>query len=151
MPTESKAKPAGSATLTYGNKSYSLPVYGGSQGPNVVDVRKFYGDSGMFTYDPGFSSTASCESDITYIDGDEGILQYRGYAIEDLAEQSDFLETCYLLLHGDLPNKSEIGKFRDTITHHTMVHEQLSFLFRGFRCDAHPMAVMVGVVGALSA
>ena len=151
MPIESKAKPAGSATLTYDNKSYDLPVYSGSQGPNVVDVRKFYGDSGMFTYDPGFSSTASCESDITYIDGDEGILQYRGYNIEDLAQKSDFLEVCYLLLKGELPNAKQNADFRNTITHHTMVHEQLSFLFRGFRRDAHPMAVMVGVVGALSA
>ncbi len=151
MPTESKAKPAGSATLTYGNKTYDLPVYGGSQGPNVVDIRKLYGDSGMFTYDPGFTSTASCESDITYIDGDEGVLQYRGYAIEDLAQHSNFLETCYLLMNGELPNKPQMSKFHDTVTNHTMVHEQLISFFNGFRRDAHPMAIMCGVVGALSA
>jgi len=117
----------------------------------VVDIRKLYGDADIFTYDPGFTSTASCESDITFIDGDKGILLYRGYPIDQLAEHSNFLEVCYLLLHGDLPNKDEMAKFDRAITFHTMVHEQLAQFFRGFRRDAHPMAVMCGVVGALSA
>jgi citrate synthase len=148
---ESKIKPAGSATLTYKNKSYELPAYAGTEGPEVVDIRKLYGDADVFTYDPGFTSTASCESDITFIDGDKGILLYRGYSIDELAEHSSFLEVCYLLLHGELPNKEEMAKFNRAITFHTMVHEQLAQFFRGFRRDAHPMAVMCGVVGALSA
>jgi citrate synthase len=148
---ESKAKPAGSATLTYQDKQYPLPVFSGTEGPNVVDIRKLYGDADIFTYDPGFTSTASCESDITFIDGDKGVLLYRGYDIEQLAGQSNFLEVCYLLLHGELPNKQQGAAFNHSITMHTMVHDQMSTFFRGFRRDAHPMAVMCGVVGALSA
>jgi len=147
----SKATDQGSASLTYMNKVFELPVYGGSVGPNVVDVRKLYGQAGIFTFDPGFTSTASCESDITYVDGDEGVLLYRGYSIDQLAEHSNFLEVCYLLLHGELPNAEQAKKFNTSITMHTMVHEQLATFFRGFRRDAHPMAVMCGVVGALSA
>jgi citrate synthase len=140
-------------TLTDPNtgKTVSLPVLDGSVGPSVIDIRKLYAESGYFTYDPGFTSTASTESKITYIDGDEGILLYRGYDIADLAEKSTFLETCYLLLNGELPNAKQRGEFETSITNHTMLHEQIHFLFRGFRRDAHPMAVMCGVVGALSA
>ena len=148
---ESKAKPAGTATLKYENKEYQLPVFSGTEGPNVVDIRKLYGEADVFTYDPGFTSTASCESDITFIDGDKGVLLYRGYDIEQLAGQSNFLEVCYLLLHGELPNKEQAKSFNHSITMHTMVHDQMSTFFRGFRRDAHPMAVMCGVVGALSA
>jgi citrate synthase len=148
---ESKVKPAGSATLTYMNKQFELPVFSGTEGPNVVDIRKLYGEADIFTYDPGFTSTASCESDITFIDGDKGILLYRGYSIDQLAEHSNFLEVCYLLLHGELPDKDQAAKFNRSITMHTMVHDQMSTFFRGFRRDAHPMAVMCGVVGALSA
>ena len=148
---ESKIKPVGTASLSYQGKSYEFPTYSGSQGPDVMDIRKLYDQVDIFTYDPGFTSTASTESDITFIDGDKGVLQYRGYPIADLAEHSNFLETCYLLLNGDLPNKGQMEKFEYTISHHTMVHEQLATFFRGFRRDAHPMAVMCGVVGALSA
>ncbi|MCC6469312.1 MAG: citrate (Si)-synthase [Alphaproteobacteria bacterium] len=132
-------------------KKIDLPVMDGSVGPKVIDIRKLYAETGYFTYDPGFTSTGSCQSAITYIDGDEGVLLHRGYAIEDLAEHSDFMEVCYLLLHGELPNPTQKSKFVHDITYHTMVHEQLQYLYRGFRRDAHPMAVMVGVVGALSA
>ncbi len=132
-------------------RSWELPVFDGSQGPSVVDVRKFYADTGSFTYDPGYSSTASCESKITFIDGEKGILQHRGYSIEQLASQSDFMEVCYLLLHGELPNHAEKEQFEHSITYHTMLHEQMLYFFRGFRRDAHPMAIMVGAVGALSA
>ena len=145
------SKPGGSATVIVGNKSIQLPISKGSVGPDVIDVRKLYSEGNVFTYDPGFTSTASCESAITYIDGDEGVLLYRGYPIEQLAEHSDFIEVCYLLLHGDLPNADQLKTFRNAITRHTMVHEQISMFFRGFRRDAHPMAVMCGVVGALSA
>ena len=148
---DSTIKLAGSASLTYKNKIYELPAYSGSEGPDVLDIRKLYTDADVFTYDPGFTSTASCESNITFIDGDKGILLYRGYSIDELAEHSNFLEVCYLLLHGELPGKQEMAKFDNTITFHTMVHEQLAQFFRGFRRDAHPMAVMCGVVGALSA
>ncbi|MGH6870999.1 MAG: citrate synthase [Rhizomicrobium sp.] len=148
---QSKATNQGSASLIYDNKKFELPVYGGTEGPNVVDIRKLYGEAGIFTYDPGFTSTASCESDITYIDGDKGILLYRGYSIDQLAEHSNFLEVCYLLLHGELPNAQQAKSFNSAITMHTMVHEQLATFYRGFRRDAHPMAVMCGVVGALSA
>jgi citrate synthase len=144
-------KPNGTATLTYQNKRIDLPVYRPTEGPDAVDIRKLYGDADIFTYDPGFTSTASCESNLTFIDGDKGILLYRGYPIEQLAKHSNFLEVCYLLLHGELPTPEQYKAFDHTITHHTMVHEQIHFLFRGFRRDAHPMAVMVGVVGALSA
>ena len=132
-------------------KSLDFPVLSGSIGPEVIDIRTLYGKSGMFTYDPGFLSTASCNSSITYIDGDAGVLLYRGYPIEQLAQQCDFLETCYLLLDGELPDVAQKKTFVDTVTKHTMVHDQLSRFFTGFRRDAHPMAVLVGVVGALSA
>ena len=132
-------------------KSYELPVLKGTLGPDVIDVRKLYGDTGCFTYDPGFTSTGSCESKITFIDGEEGILLYRGYPIDVLAEQSDFMEVCYLLLYGELPTPEQKKKFENDITHHTMLHEQLNYFFRGFRRDSHPMAVMCGVTGALSA
>jgi citrate synthase len=132
-------------------KSLDLPMMPGSTGPDVIDVRALYGKTGLFTYDPGFMSTASCTSTITYIDGDAGVLLYRGYPIEQLAQHCDFLEVCYLLLNGELPNEKQKKEFVDIVTHHTMVHEQLARLYQGFRRDAHPMAVMVGVVGALSA
>jgi citrate synthase len=131
--------------------SLDFPMLAGTLGPEVVDIRALYGKSGMFTYDPGFLSTASCSSAITFIDGDAGILLYRGYPIEQLAQQCDFLEVCYLLQYGELPNRKQKDEFVDIVTHHTMVHEQLARLYQGFRRDAHPMAVMVGVVGALSA
>ncbi len=141
------------ATLSFSNGSpaVELPVYHGSVGPDVVDIRKLYAQTGMFTYDPGFLSTASCQSAITYIDGDKGELLYRGYPIEQLATKCDFLETCYLLLYGELPNAQDKAKFERTVTMHTMVNEQMQFFLRGFRRDAHPMAVMTGLVGALSA
>jgi citrate synthase len=132
-------------------RTLEFPVLPGTTGPDVVDIRTLYGKSGMFTYDPGFLSTASCSSSITYIDGDQGVLLYRGYPIEQLAQQCDFLEVCYLLLNGELPSAQEKHEFDDIVTHHTMVHEQLARLYQGFRRDAHPMAVLVGVVGALSA
>ena len=132
-------------------RSYEMPVLSGSDGPDVIDIRRLYAETGMFTFDPGYTSTGSCESAITFIDGEQGILRHRGYAIEDLAGKCDFMEVCYLLLYGDLPTVDEKEWFQQTITQHTMVHEQLLFLYRGFRRDAHPMAVMVGVVGALSA
>jgi citrate synthase len=127
-----------------------LPVYSGTEGPDVIDVRALSG-KGLFTYDPGFVSTAACESKITYIDGDKGILLHRGYPIEQLAEKSDYLEVCYLLLNGELPTPAQKAEFVDIVMHHTMVHEQISYFFRGFRRDAHPMAIMVACVGALSA
>jgi len=136
-------------SITIGDRDYG--VLAGSVGPDVVDIRKLYANTGMFTYDPGFTSTASCESGLTYIDGDEGVLLHRGYPIGQLAEQSSFMEVSYLLLNGELPNKDELDKFSYTITRHTMLHEQLATFYRGFRRDAHPMAVMCGVVGALSA
>jgi citrate synthase len=136
-------------SIKIGDRDYS--VMGGSVGPDVVDIRKFYAQTGMFTYDPGFTSTAACESGLTYIDGDEGVLLHRGYPIGQLAEQSSFMEVCYLLLNGELPSGEELGKFTHTITRHTMLHEQLATFYRGFRRDAHPMAIMCGVVGALSA
>ncbi|MDA1117585.1 MAG: citrate synthase [Proteobacteria bacterium] len=140
------------ATLTlHDGKKIEFPVLSGSIGPDVVDIRTLYGKTGVFTYDPGFLSTASCNSTITYIDGDAGILLYRGYPIEQLAKHCDFLEVCYLLLNGELPSAKQKGEFDDMVTRHTMVHDQLNRFFTGFRRDAHPMAVMVGVVGALSA
>ena len=132
-------------------QTIELPVITGSMGPAVIDVRNLFGGTGKFTYDPGFTSTGSCESKITYIDGDEGMLLHRGYAIDDLAENSDFLEVAYLLLYGELPNAHQKQNFDATITQHTMVQEQINYLFRGFRRDSHPMAVMIGVVGALAA
>jgi citrate synthase len=139
------------AKLTFGDKEIDLPILEGSIGPDVIDVSQLYAKSNAFTYDPGFTSTASCESKITYIDGDEGVLMYRGYPIDELARESDFLEVCYLLLYGELPNADEKAKFTNGITYHTMVHDQMRGLFKGFRRDAHPMSIMVGVVGALSA
>jgi citrate synthase len=142
----------GKVSLTIeGGKGLDLPVYHGTIGPDVCDIRQLYGKTGMFTYDPGFLSTASCASKITYIDGDQGVLLYRGYPIEQLAVNCDFLEVCYLLLYGELPSQAQKDKFVWTVTRHTMVHEQLARLYSGFRRDSHPMAVMVGVVGALSA
>ena len=142
-----------SATLSFSNgtPSIDIPVYNGSVGPDVMDIRKLYGQTGMFTYDPGFLSTASCQSAITYIDGDKGELLYRGYPIEQLATNCNYLETCHLLLYGELPNAQRKHEFTQTVTHHTMVHEQMQFFLRGFRRDAHPMAVLTGLVGALSA
>jgi citrate synthase len=131
--------------------NFDFPVLDGSVGPEVVDIRKLYGETGMFTYDPGYTSTASCQSAITYIDGEKGILLHRGYPIDQLAEHSSFMEVAYLLIHGELPKQSELDEFTYTISRHTMVHEQLAVFFRGFRRDAHPMAIMCGVVGALSA
>ena len=139
------------ASLTLDGKSYDLPVIKGTTGPDVVDVRKFYADTDTFTFDPGFTSTASCESKISYIDGDAGVLLHRGYPIQQLAEQSTFLEVCYLLLNGELPNAVELTDFEHTITYHTMLHAQFDRFFSGFRSDAHPMAIMTGAVGALSA
>ncbi|MFZ5725297.1 MAG: citrate synthase [Pseudomonadota bacterium] len=139
------------AKITLGDKTVDSPVLSGTVGPDVVDIRKFYAQTGAFTYDPGFTSTASCESKLTYIDGDEGVLLHRGYAIGDLAEHSSFMEVCYLLLNGELPTADELQAFDNTITRHTMLHEQLATFYRGFRRDAHPMAIMCGVVGALSA
>ena len=132
-------------------RSWELPVMKGSTGPDVVDVRKFYADTDCFTYDPGFTSTGSCESKITFIDGDKGILRHRGYSIEELATNSDFMEVCYLLLYGNLPTIDQKSTFEHKITHHTMLHEQINYFYRGFRRDSHPMAIMCGVVGALSA
>jgi citrate synthase len=138
------------ATLTIGDKNLGMPVLSGSVGPDVVDIRKLYGQADVFTYDPGFTSTASCRSAITYIDGEAGILLHRGYPIDQLAEQSSFMEVACLLLQGELPSKETLDTFTYTISRHTMVHEQLAQFYRGFRRDAHPMAIMCGVVGALS-
>ena len=144
---------SGSFTLTNNGSgtSYDLPVIDGTLGPSVIDVRKLYAETGHFTFDPGFTSTGSCESQLTYIDGDEGVLLHRGYRIEDLAENSDFMEVAYLLLNGELPTAKQKQKFDHDVTYHTMLHEQLANFYRGFRRDAHPMAIMCGVVGALSA
>jgi citrate synthase len=141
------------ATLSFsdGSPGMDMPVYKGTMGPDVIDIRKLYAQTGKFTYDPGFMSTAACKSSITYIDGDKGELLYRGYPIEQLAVNGDFLETCYLLLRGDLPNQTQKQEFVKTVTNHTMVNEQMQFFLRGFRRDAHPMAIMTGLVGALSA
>ncbi len=145
------ADPKGTATLTFGDKKIEMPVYSPSVGPDVIDIRKLYAQGDVFTFDPGFTSTAACESDITYIDGDKGELLYRGYPIDELAEKSHHLEVCYLLLYGELPTASQMLDFETRVTRHTMVHEQMHNFFRGFRRDAHPMATMVGVVGAMSA
>jgi len=139
------------AKLSLNGKTYDLPVHKPTLGPDVLDIRKLYGESDVFTYDPGFTSTAACESAITYIDGDKGELLYRGYPIEQLAEKSTHLEVCYLLLYGELPTASQLADFTGRVTKHTMVHEQMHYFFRGFRRDAHPMATMVGVVGAMAA
>ncbi len=141
------------ATVSFsdGSPAIDLPILGGSSGPDVIDIRKLYALTGKFTYDPGFLSTASCNSTITYIDGDKGELLYRGYPIEQLATKCDFLDVCYLILNGDLPDATQKTDFDHRVTHHTMVHEQLQFFLRGFRRDAHPMAVLTGLAGALSA
>jgi citrate synthase len=141
------------ATLSFsdGTPSIELPIHEGTIGPDVIDIRKLYGQTGKFTFDPGFMSTAACDSKITYIDGDKGELLYRGYPIEELAQQCDYLETCYLLLNGELPTRPQQKDFEYRVTHHTMVHEQMTRFFQGFRRDAHPMAVLVGCIGALSA
>jgi citrate synthase len=153
VPTQAKDKltPKSQATFSMDGKQIEFPVYSGTLGPDVVDISKFYGQTGCFTYDPGYTSTGSCRSDITFIDGEEGILLHRGYPIEQLAEQGNFLETCHLLLYGDLPNAEQYADFKNRVTYHTMLHEQMNRFYTGFRRDAHPMAVMVGVVGALSA
>jgi len=153
MNDKGKAGSSDTFTLTdnRSGKSYELPIMEGTLGPDVIDVRRLYAETGYFTFDPGFTSTGSCESKITFIDGEKGILLYRGYPIDVLAEQSDFTEVSYLLLYGDLPTPQQKKKFEKGITYHTMLHEQLNFFFRGFRRDSHPMAVMCGVVGALSA
>lgn len=148
---ENKMQPGGNATLNINDQSFDIPIYKGEIGPDVLDIRKLYAQSDMFTFDPGFTSTASCESQITYIDGDKGVLLHRGYPIDQLAEQSSFLELCYLLLKGELPSSTDFAEFKSRVTNHTMVHDQLRMFFQGFRRDAHPMAIMVGVVGALSA
>lgn len=136
--------------LTVGDKTITLPILTGSDGPSVIDIRTLHAETGLLTYDPGFTSTASCDSTITFIDGDEGRLLYRGYPIEQLVEQSDFIEVSYLLMYGELPNVSQRAHFSQDITYHTLVHEQISDFYNGFGRDAHPMAIMVGVVGALS-
>jgi citrate synthase len=153
MPEKMHSTEKAAFTLTDNRSgtSYDLDVLKGSTGPDVIDVRKLYADTGHFTYDPGFTSTGSCESDITFIDGEEGILRYRGYPIDQLAEHSHFLEVCYLLVYGELPNADDMEKFETRITYHTMLHEQINYFFRGFRRDSHPMAIMNGVIGALSA
>ncbi|MFN3847143.1 MAG: citrate synthase, partial [Paracoccaceae bacterium] len=139
------------ATLTLDGKSFDLPVLEPTLGPNVLDIRKLYAEADVFTYDPGFTSTAACESAITFIDGDKGELLHRGYSIDELAEHSHYLEVCYLLLYGELPTAAQMSDFEGRVTRHTMVHEQMHYFFRGFRRDSHPMATMVGVVGAMSA
>jgi len=139
------------ATLTIGDDSYELPIYSPTAGPDVIDIRKLYGQADVFTYDPGFTSTAACDSTITFIDGVKGELLHRGYPIDQLAEKSHYLEVCYLLLYGNLPSAEQLEEFESIVTHHTMLHEQMMNFFRGFRRDAHPMAIMTGVVGAMSA
>ncbi|MBN8529493.1 MAG: citrate (Si)-synthase [Caulobacterales bacterium] len=146
-----QSKPARAAVLNYGDVSVELPVLKGSTGPDVIDIRKLYGATDAFTYDPGFTSTAACESGLTFIDGDKGVLLHRGYPIDQLASKSNFVEVCHLLLHGELPTASEYETFENLITRHTMLHSQFDRFFEGFRRDAHPMAIMVGTVGALSA
>ena len=139
------------AEISINGENFSFPILSGTTGPDVIDVRKLYASTGCFTFDPGFTSTASCESSITYIDGEAGLLQYRGYPIEELAEHSHFLEVCYLLLYGNLPTASQLDDFMSRVTNHTMVHEQMRNFFNGFRRDAHPMAIITGVMGAMSA
>ena len=146
-----QAKPAGAATLHYRDTTVELPVLQGTTGPDVIDIRKLYGATDAFTFDPGFTSTAACESGLTYIDGDKGVLLHRGYPIDQLASKSNFVEVCHLLLHGELPTASQYETFENLITRHTMLHSQFDRFFEGFRRDAHPMAIMVGTVGALSA
>ena len=139
------------ATITVDGKTFETPVYDGTIGPSVIDIRRLYAELGMFTYDPGYTSTGSCQSTITYIDGEKGELLYRGYPIEQLAEKSHYLEVCYLLLYGELPSPTQLEDFEGRVTKHTMLHEQMLYFYRGFRRDAHPMAVVCGVMGAMSA
>jgi citrate synthase len=139
------------ATITVDGKTFETPVYDATHGPSVIDIRNLYKEMDVFTYDPGYTSTGSCESQITFIDGDKGELLYRGYPIDQLAEKSHYLEVCYLLLYGELPSAQELEHFELTVTRHTMLHEQMQYFFRGFRRDAHPMAVVCGVMGAMSA
>ena len=139
------------AKLSINDRDFDLPVYSPTAGPDVIDITKLYGQAGVFTHDPGFTSTSSCESQITFIDGDKGELLHRGYPIDQLAKDSHYLEVCYLLLYGELPTAAELEDFETRVTRHTMIHEQMHNFFRGFRRDAHPMATMVGVVGAMSA
>ncbi|WP_371685610.1 citrate synthase [Tropicimonas sp. IMCC6043] len=139
------------ATLTFDDKTLELPIYSPTAGPDVIDIRKLYAQGNVFTHDPGFTSTSSCESTITFIDGDEGVLLHRGYPIDQLAAQSHYLEVCYLLLYGELPTKAQMDDFESRVTHHTMLHDQMTYFYRGFRRDAHPMAIIVGVMGAMSA
>jgi citrate synthase len=139
------------AKLVIGDQTHEFPVLSGSVGPDVIDIRSLYSKTGLFTYDPGFTSTAACDSAITYIDGDQGQLLYRGYPIEQLSENSSYIEVCYLLLYGELPNETQLTEFEELVTRHTMVHEQMHYFYRGFRRDAHPMAIMTGVVGAMAA
>ncbi|HUW80732.1 MAG TPA: citrate/2-methylcitrate synthase, partial [Acidocella sp.] len=151
MTQTATSKQVGTATLTHGGKTATLPLLAGSLGPACVDIRKIQSDLGIFTFDPSYGATASCESSITYIDGDEGILLYRGYPIEQLAEHATFLEVAYLLFYGELPTADELTEFTSGITHHTMLHEQIRRFWDGFRRDAHPMAMLCSVVGAMSA
>ncbi len=139
------------AKLSFDDKELELPMFSPTAGPDVIDIRKLYAQGDVFTYDPGFTSTASCDSTITFIDGDKGELLHRGYPIDQLAEKSHFLEVCYLLLYGDLPSADQLEDFESRVTNHTMLHEQMVYFYRGFRRDAHPMAIMTGVVGAMSA
>ena len=150
-PVAAEKQQVGTAKIEINGQSYELPVIRGTRGPDVIDISKLYKKSGYFTYDPGFTSTASCDSGLTFIDGKDGILAYRGYAIDQLAEKGSFLETCHLLLYGELPTAQQDGAFCNRITYHSVLHEQMNKFDTGFRRDAHPMAVMVGVVGALSA
>ena len=147
---ENKTKNAGTAKIEIDGKSYDMPVLSGTHGPNVMDVRKFYAQSGQFTFDPGFTSTASCESQITFIDGEEGVLLHRGYPIGQLAAQATFPEVCYLILNGELPSKSDLATFNDEIKQHTLLHTQMDRFFDGFRRDSHPMAMLTGAVGAMA-
>ena len=153
--TSAEKAPAGKNTVTLidngTGRSWDLPILEGTEGPRVIDVRRLYADTGFFTYDPSYGATASCDSNITFIDGEAGVLRHAGYSIEDLAEHSDYMEVCYLLLHGELPNQAQRREFEKAITYHTMLHEQMMNFYRGFRRDSHPMAIMVGMVGAMSA
>jgi citrate synthase len=151
LPEKQKLEPKSTAKFTIDDKEFEFPVYAGTIGPDVVDISKFYAQTGCFTYDPGYTSTGSCRSDITFIDGDEGILLHRDYPIEQLAENGNFLECAHLLLYGELPDREQYDDFINRVTYHTMLHEQMNRFYTGFRRDAHPMAIMVGVVGALSA
>ncbi len=150
MPKNKSSSKKNTAKLTVNNKTYELPIYNSTEGESVIDISKLHSRAKIFTYDPGFTSTASCESKITFIDGEKGILRYRGYDIEELANKSDFIEIVNLLIYGDLPNKEQLKKYKRLITRHTLLHEQIINFFQGFRRDAHPMAMMVGVMGALS-